>query len=148
MVSPTGTALRDQLDAAQRDVQSVFQTIAAAPGRKVAHVRASDWLVAVVSTVATSPVRRSRCKHAAKAAGPMPLALTVHARVLECLPCASARARRMRGTLEDRRCDCCRTLIPEGEVLPFCVQVGPVLVSGGHCEACTATVRGIEAPRE
>lgn len=139
------TAFLDQLGAAERDTRALFQLLSDRPGRRVAQVEPTPWLTAIVETVWAAPVRRARCKHARVMKSPAPLVLTIHARQIECLPCAFARARKTKGTLEDRRCDSCRALVPEGQVLTFALQVGVLIVLGGHCDACTPIVRGADA---
>jgi len=78
------------------------------------------------------------CGHADR---PVPFILFGHrADQLRCAVCARAEGLRLKGTAEDHTCDICREVWP-GLLLRGLRQLGPVLISVGLCEACSAAQR-------
>jgi hypothetical protein len=143
MTTPTATAHSDQFQAARRDVLRVLKTSAEAHNLDTSIQKMSPWLARIVANVLSAPRHSGvHCKHLQRSKSPQPAFLTVCVRRLECARCAERTLRAIHGTIEDRRCDCCRTVMPKGQVQTLMTAVGAIAVSAGHCADCAPIVRG------
>lgn len=143
MTTPSATAQQDQFHAARRDVLRILKSSADAAGMDSSMRLMSPWLSAIVTNVLSAPEHSgAHCKHLKRSRSPQPAILTVCVRRLECARCAERTLRAIHGTVEDRRCDHCRRVMPRGRVQTLMTAVGAIIVSAGHCADCAPIVRG------
>lgn len=131
--------LDDQAQAAGRDAEAILRRVGQELGHQRFYDTPSPWVRDLVGYVIRG---RRTCRHLRRAT-PRVAFLAAHRRRLDCSACAYTANARTLGTLEDRRCDVCRALIPPGQVTTTAVVVGFTIVTIGHCAGpCTDTVRG------
>ncbi len=137
------TFLGDQVAAAAGHANAIVGQLAA-HGYTAGHIAPSPWLVEQVQRVMLVPhARRPSCRHLrGRHSMPQVVFLSIHTRELRCAACAKAKSLKAIGTVEDRRCDRCSTVIPEGQVHVLLVAFGPVMVSAGCCARCHPIVVG------
>lgn len=122
----------DQAAAAHEDAAERFAAMAGAHGVDYSKTP-SPWLLRLVRRA-----RRTRCPHWPQE-GQQVVHLPTHLARLECSACAETTPGLLQGSLDEGRCDLCRTAAP---LDPFAFQLGTLLVTGRHCDSCRPTVYG------
>lgn len=148
---PQVTALLDQADAAATHATQLMYLLAAAEGTAVLHEQPGRIFRAMISRMRQRAItgQATLCPHLSWTA-PQPAFWCAWAPGrIRCAACAHQANLRVRGTLEDRRCDHCRTtgpaIHPDMAQLPAVVVdlppfpagcVPPVTLMFGLCPAC------------
>ncbi len=130
-------ALADQAAAAQAHATATVRALAARTPRTAllaARWPFLDWIAATAFRSVRSGTAHF-CPHVDRA---RPSVLHVFAHepaTLRCVPCAEQHGRSIHGTLEDRTCDACGHVDPDG-VFAGATAAGPLLLSFGLCQSC------------
>jgi hypothetical protein len=148
---PATAALLDQADAASIEAARILAAIGALDGTPVCHTRPGPVFTAIISRLRTRALtgQLTLCPHLSYTA-PAPAYWCAWAPGrLRCAGCACQSQKRIRGTVEDRRCDHCRrtgrTIHPDMCQLPAVVVdfspdpakcVPPVTLMFGLCPPC------------
>jgi hypothetical protein len=125
--------LDDQADAALEHAEALLSIAATEAGFEVTERLVSQWVTALIREA-----RRWPCLHAPHR-GRMLVIVPAHVRQWLCQSCSQRASRRLCGSLDEARCDVCRQ---PAALEPFVFQRGRLVVTGRHCEGCTATVYG------
>jgi hypothetical protein len=148
---PATSALLDQADAASAHAAAIMAAIGALDGTPIRPELPGPILSAIIGRLRTRALagQLTLCPHLSYDA-PQPAAWCAWAPGrLRCTACAHTTQKRIRGTVEDRRCDHCRktgpTIHPDMAQLPAIVVdlppwpakcVPPVTLMFGLCPAC------------
>ncbi|MCU1590249.1 MAG: hypothetical protein JWP11_1505 [Frankiales bacterium] len=135
--SARAVSLADQIRAASEHAERTLQALARdIPGVELQR-KGFDFLdgIAVQAVEAVRTRRAVLCPHIDRR---RPSVLHVFAHDPEsvrCVPCSEVQGLAVRGTVEDRTCDGCGGVDPDG-VYPGVFSTGPLLVSFGLCDDC------------
>jgi hypothetical protein len=148
---PGTSALLDQADAASNDAARILAFFGALDGNPVRHSVPGPVMAALIRRLQQRALagQLTLCPHLSYTAPEPSFWCAWAPGRLRCPACAQATHDRIRGTLEDRRCDHCRTTVPrihpDMAQLPAIVVdlppwparcVPPVTLMFGLCPAC------------
>ncbi len=145
---PASTALHDQAQAAANHARRILDAFHQVEGGALRYDHVTGADAAILGRLAHRLIAGdiTRCPHTT---GITPLFWVAWAPGrLRCGRCADDANRRIRGTVEDRRCDCCRRIVPR--IHPVTIQLPalvldhpqhpaalpPILARFGLCAGC------------
>jgi hypothetical protein len=152
-VRPSTTALLDQADAATTDAARILAYFGAADGTPIRHTIPGPIMAALIRRLQQRAItaQLTLCPHLSYDAPEPSFWCAWAPGRLRCSACAQATHDRIRGTVEDRRCDHCRKTVPRIHTdmcqLPAIVVdlppwpakcVPPVTLMFGLCPTCQA----------
>jgi hypothetical protein len=155
-VRPGTAALLDQAEAATTDAARIMAAIGALDGTPVRHTISGPIFGAMIGRLRPRAItgQLTLCPHLSYDAPQPALWCAWAPGRLRCTPCAHTTQKRIKGTVEDRRCDHCRrtgpTIHPDMAQLPAIVVdlppwsakcVPPVTLMFGLCPRCQQTDR-------